>query len=109
MADQTSLLFQPLESHPSLLSSDNCQQASDLCDEISRAAISLVNAVEAHAIIRPGLTERTLQDLQMLVDMLEETVRDIKQEPITGSSEEMEVDVDQSLAERSGKGCDKNI
>lgn len=61
---------------------DSVQQASDLSDEILAAARNLVTTVEANAVIRPGITERTLQDLQLMVDMLEETAKDVKDEPV---------------------------
>jgi hypothetical protein len=62
---------------------DNIQQASDLADGIKIAATNLVNVVEAQAIIRPGVTERTLQDLQLTLDILEETAREVEEEPVT--------------------------
>jgi len=69
------------------------QQASDLSDEILNGADKLVNIVEAYAIIRPGVTERTLQDLQIVVDILQETVNDIKSESTIGIREEKDEDV----------------
>jgi hypothetical protein len=66
---------------------ESLQQASDLSDEITTAAANLVDVVDSYAIIRPGVTERTLRDLQLTVDIIHETAQDIKNEPITGSRE----------------------
>lgn len=71
-----------LTSDLTMICPDSVQQASDLSDEILAAARNLVTTVEANAVIRPGITERTLQDLQLMVDMLEETAKDVKDEPV---------------------------
>jgi AMMECR1 domain-containing protein len=77
-----------------MIPADSMQQASDLADEILKAATNLVSAVEAHATIRPGVTERTLQDLQVMIDVLEETTKDIKDEPIVGYPQDMDIGKD---------------
>jgi hypothetical protein len=70
------------------------QQASDLADEIVNAANSLISTVDIHALIHLGFTERILQDLQVLVDMVNETGEDIKAESGLGSQRNKEGDVD---------------
>ncbi len=73
------------------------------------AATNLVSTVEAHGTIRPGVTERTLQDLQFLVDTLEETANNIKNEPIVSFSEPKNDDVDMKDDDDGGHGDDHDV
>ena len=77
-------MLKALTTDPTTISPDSIQQASDLSDQILSAATTLVATVEANAVVRPGFNERTLQDLQVMVDMLEETTKDVKDEPVSG-------------------------
>ncbi len=65
-----------------MVSPDSLQQASDISDEVMTAASNLVSVVDSYAIIRPGVTERTLRDLQLTIDILDETAQEIKDERI---------------------------
>jgi hypothetical protein len=66
------------------MAEDSIQQASDLADEIAAAVNRLVSAVEATGLIHEGVTERTLQNLQMMLDCLTETTEEIHDESVTG-------------------------
>lgn len=52
------------------------------------SATNLVGVVDSYAIIRPGVTERTLRDLQLTIDILDETSREIKDEPVPGEEDD---------------------
>jgi hypothetical protein len=87
IADQNTVLLKAIADDLATINADSIQQASDLTDDIMSAANNLVNTVEANATIRPGVTERTLWELQVVVDVLNETARDVKDEPVPGYSE----------------------
>ena len=87
--------------------SESIQQASELSDEIMSAATNLVHIVDSYGVIRPGVTERTLQDLQTMVDMLDETARDIMDEAIAVDQESTDDgDGDAERDDAEGRMCD---
>lgn len=94
VADHKLLLLKALARDLTRIPPESLQQASDLSAEISSAATKLANIIEAHAIIRPGVTERTLQDLQVVVDVLQGTANDIKDEAAVRPCEDKDGDVD---------------
>ena len=72
--------YQRFDPDLSAIAPDSIEQASELGEEVRNAALRLVNAVENNAIVGPGVSERTLTDLQTTIDVLNGVAQDIQKE-----------------------------